>query len=450
MPIGPRQYINDSTYLKKDQDKYANIIQKTIRMWINRKKFERMLKYYYYLKQLRCNEEKNLKNVIYAEQQRTMVNLQYPTKTKDFEGLYSAINNHYKNIKKNRKNKTLKEVILENKIHLEEKLKCLNEIIKRRNKLKEIADEKKIIRQLNEISKPILMTRKNGKTISIETPETYQAQMFKEFYIALKRNDLSKDERVKLILKLKETLECFEEVDLTNPIIDLLNRELIMLNIVQLNNNQLKILRKRIEISFQFILKQPEINPAIIRTSKPLNLFKCYNCRKLKSLNKFMVQLDLKNTTNCKDCKHLYRITVEQINLSPHEDILKNIRMSEAQLCTKSSLAFFLSAEDIYYLVTIIWKGKSAISESKDIIQLRLVRWCNEKDWSPSNTILLTIEEAYIHSKIRNLNQNYTPTFIEGVGLKHMIAKNYFKGLTEKTMECDRNVEILKHSLNNN
>lgn len=408
-----------------------------------------MLKYYYYLKQLRCNEEKNLKNVIYAEQQRTMVNLQFPTKTKDFEGLYSAIHNHYKNIKNYQKNKTPKEVVLENKIHLEEELKCLNEIIKRRNKSKKIADEKKIFRQLNEISKPIIMTRKNGKKISIETPETYQAQKFKEFYIALKRNDLSKDDRVKLILKLKETLDIFEEVDLTKPIIDLLNRELIMLNVIQLNNDQLKILRKRIEISFQFILKQPEINPAITRSKKPLNLFKCYNCRKLKSLNKFKVQLDLKNTTKCKDCRHLYRITVEQINLSPHEDILKNIKITEAQLCAKSSLAFFLSAEDIYYLVTIIWKGKSAISESKDIIQLRLVRWYNEKDWSPSNTILLTIEEAYVHSKIRNLNQKYTSTFIEGISLKHMTAKKYFKGITEKTMECDRNVEILKHSLNN-
>lgn len=418
-----------------------------MRIWMTRKKLERMLKYYNYLNQLRiCNEENTLTSLIYTRQKQTLINLQYPTKTEDFEALYSEINALYKNKKNYQINKTLKSRQNENKVNLEEKLKCLREIIKHRNQVNKIAEEKKIFRELNEISKPITMTRKNGKTIFIETLETQKAQQFMELYITLKRNDLNKNERIEFILKLKHILECFKELNLTKIIINLLNREITMLNEVQLENDQIKLLRKRIEIEFQRILKQPEINPAIKRTLKLVNIYKCYNCRKLKTLNKFMVNFDLTKTTTCKDCKHLYRIAIEQINLNPHKDMLKDIKATEIQLFAKSSLVFFLNAEDIYYLVTIIWKEKSAISESRDISQLSLVRWCNKLEWSPSNTILLTIEEAYVHTKIQDVNNVYTSTFINGIHLKHLQAKRYFKGLTHKSMKCDRDIKILNHN----
>lgn len=401
-------------------------------MWMARIKFERMLKYYYLLKQVMYDEEKKLKNIIYTEQQITIINLKYPTKTKDFEALYSSINNYYTKPKNNLKIKTTKN---ENKSYLKEELKCLKEINKQRNKEKEIQNEKKICKQLNEISKPITMIGAKGKTIFIETPEILQAQQFMELYINLKRNDLSKNERIKLLLKLQDILGKFKETDLTKPILRLIKRELTLLNIVQLNNNQLKVLRKRIQIVFQWILKQPEINPAVAKTFKPINVFKCYNCRKLKPLHKFVIKLDLIKKTICKDCTHLQRITTNQINLIPHEQMMKNIKETEAQLSAKSIFTC-LRVEDIYYLVTFIWKGKSAISESKDITQLRLVRWKNNLTWSPMNTILLTIEEAYFHSKISNIKTIYPRHFIDKINFKHMLARRYFNGLTENLIEC--------------
>ncbi|XP_060855737.1 IQ and ubiquitin-like domain-containing protein [Metopolophium dirhodum] len=428
-------------------DKYARIIQKSVRLWMTRMKINHILEYYYYKKQLTCDEEKNLKNIIRFEQSQNKLNLQYPTKTKDFEALYSAIHDHYKNIKSNVKNKSPKCVIRENKEHLKKELECFKEITKQRNEVNEIAKDKKIFGQLYKISKPIIMTRSNGETISIKTPETYQAKQLMELYIGLKRNDLNKDERTKLLLKLQETLEPLKEIDLTKQIINLLKRELTMLNVIQIEDKNLKILRKRIEISFQRILKQPEINPAITsKMSKPINFIKCYNCRKLKTLNRFVMKLNLTKAATCKDCNHLYRITIDQIVLTPHENILTNIKTTEAQLCTKTCLAFFLNAEDIYYLVTIIWKGKSAISDCNDIIQLRLVRWNKELEWSPSNTILLSIEEAYFHSKIRNINKMYSSTFIDNINFKHIVAKKYFKGLIEKAEECDRNIKRNKRN----
>jgi len=87
------------------------------------------------------------------------------------------------------------------------------------------------------------MTRSNGETISIKTPETYQAKQLMELYIVLKRNDLSKYERTKLLLKWQETLEPLKEIDLLKQIIYLLKRKLTMLNVFQIENNKLKILR---------------------------------------------------------------------------------------------------------------------------------------------------------------------------------------------------------------
>lgn len=448
--IAPHQSVIPDPSRIENLNKCACIIQKSMRLWITRKKFERFLEYYYNKKQLMCDEEKNLKNIIRFEQLKNKINLQYPTKTKDFEALYYAIHDHYKNIKSNVKNKSPKLVIRENKENLKKELECFKEITKQRNQVNKIAKDKRIFRQLYNISKPIIMTRTNGETISIKTPETYQAKQLMELYIDLKRNDLNKNERIKLLLKLQETLEPFKEIDLTKPIIDLLTRELTMLNVIQVEDDKLNILRKRIEICFLWILKQPEINPAITsKTFKPINFIKCYNCRKLKTLNRFVMKLNSSKATTCKDCRHLYRITIDQIILTPHENILNNIKKTEAQLSTQTSLAFFLNPEDIYYLVTIIWKGKSAISDCNDIVQLRLVRWDTELDWSPSNTILLTIEEAYFHPKIRNVNKIYSSTFIDSVHFKHMVAKKYFKGLIEKTEKCDRNIKIHKHIRNN-
>lgn len=422
-------------------DKYARIIQKSMRTWIARKKFENMLKYYYYLQQPIHNEEKNFKNVIYDEHRKTILNWQYPSRTRDFDALCSIVHNNYK-LSQNKlpKSKKIEQFL--------EKLTCLREIVKRKNQAKEIAEDKNILRQLNEIAKPFKKIRKNGESIYVETPETYQAQQFVDLYVALNKEVSSKSERIELLLKLRDILERFKEIDLTKPLMDLITRELTMLNVVKLNNEQLKILRKRIELEFRLILKQPDINPAISRTASKaaVCLKKCYSCRRLKSKNKFVILSYLANPTVCMNCKHLDRITTEQINLMPYENILKNIIATEAKMCVKSSFAFFLKAEDIYYLVTMIWKAKSAISESKDIILLRLVRWHNDKDWSPLNTILLTVNEAYVHSKIQDLNKEYSIQFIDQIHQKHMIANKYFKCLTKKTVELDRNNLISKYN----
>ncbi|VVC38401.1 IQ motif, EF-hand binding site [Cinara cedri] len=420
-----------NTILEENFGKYARVIQKFVRSWMTRKKFERMLQYYNHLKQLTLDEEKTMKTLICTRQKQALINLQYPIKPKDFEALYSEINIHYKNKKNHQINKSPKSIQTENKINLKEKMKCLREIIKHRNQLNKRAAEKKQFKELNEISQPITMTRKNGKTISIETPETRKAQQFMELYITLKNNDLSKNERIEFIQKLLDFLGRFKELDLTKIIIYLLNQEITMLDIVHPKSELIKKLRKRIEVEFQMIMKQPEINPAVKRRLKPVIIYKCYNCRKMKPLNRFVVSLDLTKIPICVDCKHLYRIAIEQINLGPYIEILKDIKATEMKLFAKSILVFSLNKEDIYYLVKVVWMAKSAVSEITDLTRLTMVRWCNNRDWSPSNTILLTMEEASVHTKIDDVNKVYTSTFIDRINLKHMQAKRYFNNLTQ-------------------
>jgi len=101
---------------------------------MSKKKFEHMLHYYNYLKKSTCNEEQNLKKLIDTQQQTAIINLQYPTKNKNFEALYSAISNHNTNMKKDMKKMSSISMIVENKIHLEKELKCLREITKLRNR----------------------------------------------------------------------------------------------------------------------------------------------------------------------------------------------------------------------------------------------------------------------------------------------------------------------------
>jgi len=64
---------------------------------------------------------------------------------------------------------------------------------------------------------------------------------------------------------------------------------------------------------------------------KPIDSMKCYNCRKLKTLNRSAMKFNLTKSATCKDYNHLYRMTIDQIVVTPHENIFTNIETTEAQ-----------------------------------------------------------------------------------------------------------------------
>jgi len=432
-------------------ERCARVIQKCWHSWKLKQKFLRILKYYSSFNQVTSENEQRLKTVVVAEQQRAIVNLQYPTKTSDFEALYLAVDEYDDEMKARFESgtPTAPARIENNRSRLTMKRECLKDITKRRLRAKRIADETKTVRMLNAVSEPVVMTLSNGKTMRLETMETQQAKQLTGLFAALTRTGPGERDRIAVLEDVKRLLGCFRKTDFTKPIASLVDRELVMLNVLRLDDGQLRTLRKRIEILFLCFITQPNVNPALKRTWRRGTLLKCYNCRTLKPLNMFVTMSNLKRMTTCKDCQHLRRITTERTNLAPHVVMLKDVKSAESRLGAESSVAFVLNVEDIYYLATVIWNAKSALSECRDMVQLRLVRWCNRVDWSPTNTILLTIEEAYVHSKVYDLSKTYASAFVDGVRLKHMAASRYFKGLIGKALKCDRELEKREYDLYN-
>lgn len=62
-----------------------------------------------------------------------------------------------------------------------------------------------------------------------------------------------------------------------------------------------------------------------------------------------------------------------------------------------------MKERDIQYMFETIWNSQSVLSANDDIYQLHFVRWNREEEWTPWNTILLTLEEADSHLKLINL-----------------------------------------------
>jgi len=53
-----------------------------------------------------------------------------------------------------------------------------------------------------------------------------------------------------------------------------------------------------------------------------------------------------------------------------------------------------------------IWTGQSILSACTDIYQLHFIRWNKEEEWTPWNTLLLTLDEAESHLKLRLSEQD--------------------------------------------
>lgn len=107
--------------------------------------------------------------------------------------------------------------------------------------------------------------------------------------------------------------------------------------------------------------------------------------------------------------------------------ILNCVRGDEKRRNCNSALAFMMQEHDIYHLINHIWQGRSAVSKIDDLFLLRMVRYQRDVEWSPWNCILLTEDEADVHSHINDLTTIYSSHLIKQIALAHQIAQNYFK-----------------------
>lgn len=126
-------------------------------------------------------------------------------------------------------------------------------------------------------------------------------------------------------------------------------------------------------------------------------------------------------------CTWLRERNIKHINYDHYVFLLNCVRSEERKRESTSAISFIMQKHDMYHLVNNIWHGHSAVSENTDLFLLRIVRYNMKEEWSPWNCILLTEEEAAVHSKIENLADVYSKPLIERVFLAHQLAKNQFK-----------------------
>lgn len=115
------------------------------------------------------------------------------------------------------------------------------------------------------------------------------------------------------------------------------------------------------------------------------------------------------------------------MDYDPYMFILDCVRADEIRRGSNSALAFMMQGQDIYHLVNHIWHGQSAVSKATDIFLLRLVGYRTDDEWAPWNCILLTEDEADVHSRIKDPAKVYSRHLIHQIGLAHQIARSHFK-----------------------
>jgi len=191
-----------------------------------------------------------------------------PRTAADFEILYNELDNwrHHETLAiKSNKNtddetrKTLLKELLEKEVELLQKIDRMKAIASKENR------EKRIRKMLENFSAPKKWQISNGDTAVVHTELTQRAAELKDLYIALRNNDFSIDDRLKVLLHVKWTVKEFDN-ELIRDLIDLLDREADLLNRGR-KGSAMQGLRRRILSLFLELIQTPQFNPEAAKIS---------------------------------------------------------------------------------------------------------------------------------------------------------------------------------------
>lgn len=139
----------------------------------------------------------------------------------------------------------------ENYKTLEKTVEMLNHIDKHKQAIKKSYRKQRALRFLTVNCKPIRWSGYKEKLVEMITIKIQRARKFKDIYNALNNRNVSSEERMKLLIALKKSIEvhnCVEALDLLSLLdqeITLLNRKIEGLSLDYLNE---RITRKIINI----------------------------------------------------------------------------------------------------------------------------------------------------------------------------------------------------------
>ncbi|KYN40172.1 IQ and ubiquitin-like domain-containing protein [Trachymyrmex septentrionalis] len=424
--------------MKLKLDQYACIIQRNYRAYKWRKYIKECA--YAYREMLeKCKkyeEEKATANKLRHKQ--NILRQIYPRSKADFDMLYGLIEKwRFDRLKDIKLQLSKADQRAENYRTVEKTVEMLNQIDKHKQTIKRSYQKQSALRFLTVNCKPIRWSSYKGKLVEMTTIKIQNAQKLKKIYDALNNCDVSSEERMKLLITLKKWVEthyCVEALDL----LSLLDQEITLLN-RKIEGLSLDYLNERITHSYLNFVRMYRICgcECITTESKDNELREpletetkfCRNCLKLLPIRRFLAHTRMKKLTICSNCTALSRRNIAHVDYDPYMFILNCVRAEEEHRGSTSALAFIMQEQDIYHLVNHIWQGQSALSKTRDIFMLRMVRYQKDIEWAPWNCILLTKDEADLHYNIIDLATIYSEHLISQIDLRHLIAKNYFKRL---------------------
>ncbi|XP_018403964.1 PREDICTED: IQ and ubiquitin-like domain-containing protein [Cyphomyrmex costatus] len=417
-------------------DRHACVIQRNYRAYKWRKYIKECARAYREMleKCEKYEEEKAVANKLRHKQ--NILRQIYPRSRADFDMLYGLVEEWRIDRLKDIKSRLFKAgQRAENYRILEKMVEMLNQIDKHKQAIKKSYRKQRVLRFLTVNCKPIRWSGYKGKLVEMVTIKTQNARKLKNIYDAINNRDISSKERIKLLIALKKSVEphnCIEALDL----LSLLDQEITLLN-RKIEGLTLDYLNERITHTYLNFVRifgicgcecvTTESKDNELREPLETETKLCRSCLKLLPIRKFLAHTRMKKLTICSSCSSLSRRNIAYVNYDPYMFILNCVRAEEEHRGSTSALAFIMQEQDIYHLVNHIWQGQSAISKTRDLFILRMVRYQKDVEWAPWNCILLTKDEADLHYNISDLATIYSEHLISQINLKHQIAQNFFK-----------------------
>ncbi|ESN96088.1 hypothetical protein HELRODRAFT_189102 [Helobdella robusta] len=309
---------------------------------------------------------------------------------------------------------------------------------------------------INRISKPQMKRDERGLPLSVDTWYKIQSRLLFVQYQTMDHNTTFMSgpyERLSALNNLKKYLEGNDNDRLINvklEILEMIERE-ATLTMRGVRKDRLLGLRKRINSLFYTLLKKPEFNPAVVEHLKNLRdpsylatIVCCISCEKNLPVCMYPHTTSFTTLPNiCKDCQRTNNRGCKRTDVSLYAAMLMRLRKNERDYDDGSRVAFFIQTRDIQYLVDCIWQMRSILSKNTNLNSLVLMRWDIKKEWTPWNSILVTMHEALCHLRV---NDTYSPELIYFVRHKHVQAYKEFSRLVPLT--CRRQLPLHKKLTN--
>jgi len=373
------------------------------------------------------------------------------SKQQHFYSLYTMIGKWWK-----KERQRIKEIEVENSRKaaqmnlLKKEIKFLLEVEKQRSELKYELTKHDDITFLNKTSKPKMFKNKAGKLLTMDTVGNQKARALKEIYskIVIPSDGVDRAEALdELHAAVSGSSYKYKEYLLAAVAME---KGLAGMGA---DADNLRSARSRVEQMFRHYIRQPDVNPEADSYYRPtekrvLNVYTCIRCKRNLAATDFSLESRVNRTNVCASCEWTEQVGHKRIDMAPYRRMLKALRHDEMQKAAYGSECFLMQPTEVYRLVSVVWREKSAVGESGQLNGLRLVRWRRNEPWSPWNCVLLTRAEAEAHCRLDGDPADcYDEQFVRSVTNRHLMARLQFGNLVQAVdhRTADKAKPLSKH-----